>query len=228
MEPLLTEASMGGRKGSTRNGSRDPKCPSARRLRTVQEDTGAPSEAPIQKLNYVVSRINFSLLYYEHQEADKINNRTNDILAQSVEKPTSRKSSREVDGRGREVEDPDPHSQNVIPLNWDGTVLSPVWCSRLRPTIGVHLSPCHHEFHGPRSDTVGIRLTPMRMQSSVLYGQRSSSKHMLYDRTPNNQQINCSAFYGNIRDVLHVLKIVSINGLWCRHHLVVVESINVA
>ncbi|GFX08250.1 uncharacterized protein TNCV_3267401 [Trichonephila clavipes] len=31
-------------KGSTRNGRRDPKCPSARRLRMVREDTGAPSE----------------------------------------------------------------------------------------------------------------------------------------------------------------------------------------
>ncbi|GFV25922.1 uncharacterized protein TNCV_2920331 [Trichonephila clavipes] len=33
-----------GVKGSTRNGRRDPKCPSARRLRMVREDTGAPSE----------------------------------------------------------------------------------------------------------------------------------------------------------------------------------------
>ncbi|GFW57743.1 uncharacterized protein TNCV_2926621 [Trichonephila clavipes] len=33
-----------GVKGSTRNGSRDPKCPSARSLRMVQGDTGAPSE----------------------------------------------------------------------------------------------------------------------------------------------------------------------------------------
>ncbi|GFT95291.1 hypothetical protein TNCV_3325941 [Trichonephila clavipes] len=33
-----------GVKGSTRNGRRDPKCPSARRLRMVREDTGDPSE----------------------------------------------------------------------------------------------------------------------------------------------------------------------------------------
>ncbi|GFV83271.1 uncharacterized protein TNCV_1899971 [Trichonephila clavipes] len=33
-----------GVKGSTRNGHRDPKCPSARRLRMVQGDTGAPDE----------------------------------------------------------------------------------------------------------------------------------------------------------------------------------------
>ncbi|GFW78580.1 uncharacterized protein TNCV_2243801 [Trichonephila clavipes] len=32
------------RKGSPRNGHHDPKCPSARRLRMVQEDTGAPNE----------------------------------------------------------------------------------------------------------------------------------------------------------------------------------------
>ncbi|GFT70149.1 uncharacterized protein TNCV_3456151 [Trichonephila clavipes] len=33
-----------GVKDSTRNGRRDPKCPSARRLRMVRKDTGAPSE----------------------------------------------------------------------------------------------------------------------------------------------------------------------------------------
>ncbi|GFU05268.1 uncharacterized protein TNCV_575641 [Trichonephila clavipes] len=31
-------------KGSTRNGRHDPRCPSARRLRMVREDTGAPNE----------------------------------------------------------------------------------------------------------------------------------------------------------------------------------------
>ncbi|GFU45002.1 uncharacterized protein TNCV_4235111 [Trichonephila clavipes] len=33
-----------GIKGSTHNGSRDPNCPSAKRLRMVREDTGASSE----------------------------------------------------------------------------------------------------------------------------------------------------------------------------------------
>ncbi|GFW80477.1 uncharacterized protein TNCV_2415791 [Trichonephila clavipes] len=33
-----------GVKGSTRNGHRDPKCPSARRLSTVREDTGTTNE----------------------------------------------------------------------------------------------------------------------------------------------------------------------------------------
>ncbi|GFU15664.1 uncharacterized protein TNCV_1295031 [Trichonephila clavipes] len=33
-----------GVKGSTRNGRSNPKCPSARSLRMVREDTGAPSE----------------------------------------------------------------------------------------------------------------------------------------------------------------------------------------
>ncbi|GFY12510.1 uncharacterized protein TNCV_1799321 [Trichonephila clavipes] len=33
-----------GVKGSTRNGHRDPKCPSARHLHMVREDTAAPSE----------------------------------------------------------------------------------------------------------------------------------------------------------------------------------------
>ncbi|GFT78046.1 uncharacterized protein TNCV_2820551 [Trichonephila clavipes] len=31
-------------KGSTRNGRRDPICPSVRRLRMVREDTGVPNE----------------------------------------------------------------------------------------------------------------------------------------------------------------------------------------
>ncbi|GFX63535.1 uncharacterized protein TNCV_105421 [Trichonephila clavipes] len=34
-------------KGSTRNGHRGPKCPSAMHLRMVREDTGAPSEGAI-------------------------------------------------------------------------------------------------------------------------------------------------------------------------------------
>ncbi|GFS67226.1 uncharacterized protein TNCV_2902391 [Trichonephila clavipes] len=42
--PLQTEASIGGVKESTGNGHRDPKRPSARRLRMVREDTGASSD----------------------------------------------------------------------------------------------------------------------------------------------------------------------------------------
>ncbi|GFW83304.1 uncharacterized protein TNCV_2509441 [Trichonephila clavipes] len=42
--PLQTEVSMVRVKGSTCNGRRDPKCPSARRLRMVRKDSGAPSE----------------------------------------------------------------------------------------------------------------------------------------------------------------------------------------
>ncbi|GFX84095.1 hypothetical protein TNCV_4859031 [Trichonephila clavipes] len=30
-------------------------------------------------------------------------------------------------------------------------VMPPVWCSRLKPTTGVHLAHCHDEFRGPRS-----------------------------------------------------------------------------
>ncbi|GFW12708.1 uncharacterized protein TNCV_3884181 [Trichonephila clavipes] len=42
--PLQKEESMGGVKGSTHNGHSDPKCPSARRIRMVRIDPGAPSE----------------------------------------------------------------------------------------------------------------------------------------------------------------------------------------
>ncbi|GFX07767.1 uncharacterized protein TNCV_4160361 [Trichonephila clavipes] len=33
-------------------------------------------------------------------------------------------------------------------------VLSPVWCSRPKPTTSVLLDPCHDEFRGPHSDYV--------------------------------------------------------------------------
>ncbi|GFT51042.1 hypothetical protein TNCV_4490231 [Trichonephila clavipes] len=42
------------------------------------------------------------------------------------------------------------HFRNFAKLNR----LSPVWCSRLRPTTGVHLANCHDQFRGPRSDYV--------------------------------------------------------------------------
>ncbi|GFW17124.1 uncharacterized protein TNCV_2762481 [Trichonephila clavipes] len=33
-------------------------------------------------------------------------------------------------------------------------VLSPVWCSRPRPTTSVLLAPCYEKFCGPRSDYI--------------------------------------------------------------------------
>ncbi|GFX89802.1 hypothetical protein TNCV_2246021 [Trichonephila clavipes] len=42
--PLQTDVLICGHQGSTCNGRHDPKCPSARCLCMVQEDTGAPSE----------------------------------------------------------------------------------------------------------------------------------------------------------------------------------------
>ncbi|GFX83992.1 uncharacterized protein TNCV_4858001 [Trichonephila clavipes] len=48
--------------------------------------------------------------------------------------PSSRKSSREVGGRGREVGGPD-HPQGVLPLNWGETELNrSVTCMALKAT----------------------------------------------------------------------------------------------
>ncbi|GFX54729.1 uncharacterized protein TNCV_2822501 [Trichonephila clavipes] len=69
--------------------------------------------------------------------------------------PSSRKSSREVGGRGREVRAFD-NAEGVPPQNLGGTELNcTVTCMVLRPTKGVHLDPCHDEFRG--SDAVVIR-----------------------------------------------------------------------
>ncbi|GFS65998.1 hypothetical protein TNCV_2510221 [Trichonephila clavipes] len=71
--------------------------------------------------------------------------------------PSSCKFSREVGGRGREVGAPDPPSEcSSSKLRWNRAKnrLSPVRCSRLRPTTGVHLAPCHDKYRGPRSDYV--------------------------------------------------------------------------
>ncbi|GFU49492.1 hypothetical protein TNCV_1590421 [Trichonephila clavipes] len=49
------------------------------------------------------------------------------------------------------------HLQGVLPENWGGTepnVLSPVWCSKLRLTTGVHLALYGDGFHGSQSDNV--------------------------------------------------------------------------
>ncbi|GFU75867.1 transposable element Tcb1 transposase [Trichonephila clavipes] len=60
-------------------------------------------------------------------------------------------------------------------------VLSPVWCSRPRPTAGVHLSPGHDEFRGPRSDYV----------RQVVLATTHVTKHSLIENTtkPENPDI---------------------------------------
>ncbi|GFU44237.1 hypothetical protein TNCV_367781 [Trichonephila clavipes] len=47
-------------------------------------------------------------------------------------------------------------SPSIVPsgISLNKILLSPLWCSRLRQTTGVHLAPCHDEFRGPRSDYV--------------------------------------------------------------------------
>ncbi|GFU95437.1 hypothetical protein TNCV_4787721 [Trichonephila clavipes] len=60
------------------------------------------------------------------------------------------KSSREVVGRGREVGDPWPLPQVVLPLKW-GTEPNPtVTCMVLKATdiIRRHIAHCHDEFSG--------------------------------------------------------------------------------
>ncbi|GFX57949.1 uncharacterized protein TNCV_3069161 [Trichonephila clavipes] len=66
-------------------------------------------------------------------------------------KPSSRKSSREVGGRGREVGGPD-HPQGALPLIWGETELNrSVTCMvfKATPNDRRHLALCHDEFRGP-------------------------------------------------------------------------------
>ncbi|GFV20930.1 hypothetical protein TNCV_4531991 [Trichonephila clavipes] len=54
-----------------------------------------------------------------------------------------------------EAPDPSPREFSLkIGVEPSEIVMSPVWCSRLRSTTGIHLAPLHDEFRGPRSDYV--------------------------------------------------------------------------
>ncbi|GFW48459.1 hypothetical protein TNCV_1110181 [Trichonephila clavipes] len=83
-----------------------------------------------------------------------INNTNERRLVQGHEtplKPSSRKSSREVGGRGREVGGPD-HSHSVLPLNrGEAELNSSVTCMVLKATANDlhHLALSHDEFCGP-------------------------------------------------------------------------------
>ncbi|GFW64028.1 hypothetical protein TNCV_707331 [Trichonephila clavipes] len=73
--------------------------------------------------------------------------------------PSSRKSCREVGGRGETMEGPCP-LQTVLPQNWGGTESNrTLTCMvlRLRITTGVHLASCHDECRGSGSDAVEIK-----------------------------------------------------------------------
>ncbi|GFT13752.1 uncharacterized protein TNCV_3832041 [Trichonephila clavipes] len=59
------------------------------------------------------------------------------------------------------------HLSSLRGISPSSFVLSPVWCSRPRPTTGVLLAPCHDEFRGPRSDYVRQKKTKME-QSTLL------------------------------------------------------------
>ncbi|GFW49502.1 uncharacterized protein TNCV_2842831 [Trichonephila clavipes] len=68
--------------------------------------------------------------------------------------PSSRKSSREVGGKGEERWEASEHPQSVLPLNWGG--IEPnrtVTCMVLKTTANDrrHLALCHDEFRRPRS-----------------------------------------------------------------------------
>ncbi|GFX49160.1 hypothetical protein TNCV_5041541 [Trichonephila clavipes] len=63
-------------------------------------------------------------------------------------------------------------------------VLSPVWCSRLRPTTGVHLAPCHDEFRGPQSDYVRqVALAASTQQQLVLMKNFSSLSTSIVEKS---------------------------------------------
>ncbi|GFV47010.1 hypothetical protein TNCV_3034071 [Trichonephila clavipes] len=68
-------------------------------------------------------------------------------------KPSSHKSSHVVGGRDERWEASNP-PPGCSPSKSGGIELSPVLCSWLRSTTGVHLAPCHDEFPVPRFDYV--------------------------------------------------------------------------
>ncbi|GFU13875.1 hypothetical protein TNCV_940551 [Trichonephila clavipes] len=73
--------------------------------------------------------------------------------------PSRHKSTREIGERGREVGvPPDPSGFPFkIGLKPSEIIVSPVGCSRLRLTTGVHVAHYYDEFRGPGSDTAEIR-----------------------------------------------------------------------
>ncbi|GFX65605.1 hypothetical protein TNCV_4093001 [Trichonephila clavipes] len=65
---------------------------------------------------------------------------------------SSRKTSRKVGRRGKRCDTPltTPRMFSLkIGVELSQIVLSPGWCSKLRITIGVQLTPCRDEFRGP-------------------------------------------------------------------------------
>ncbi|GFW08615.1 hypothetical protein TNCV_2776361 [Trichonephila clavipes] len=66
--------------------------------------------------------------------------------------------------------------ENFTELN----LLSPVWCSGLRPTTGVHLTHCNDEFRGPRLDYV--RQVTIRIDLKIGLFRKGSPS--LMRRTP--------------------------------------------
>ncbi|GFX63351.1 hypothetical protein TNCV_3619541 [Trichonephila clavipes] len=61
--------------------------------------------------------------------------------------------------RGERWEAPAPPPKVLylqIGLEPSEILMSPVWCSRLRLTIGVHLAACYDEFRGAGSDIFEI------------------------------------------------------------------------
>ncbi|GFU12251.1 hypothetical protein TNCV_4600511 [Trichonephila clavipes] len=78
-------------------------------------------------------------------------------------------------------------------------VLSPVWCSRLRPTMGVYLALCHDEFCGPRSDTVkqGILVTTIDLSVSELLYTTGSLPLVELSRSPQFEECCSTAKSGS-------------------------------
>ncbi|GFV59196.1 uncharacterized protein TNCV_2339371 [Trichonephila clavipes] len=73
---------------------------------------------------------------------------------QFIIRPSIRKSSREVGGKGREVRGPDHSQVSSLSQNWGGKEPNrTVTCMVLKATANDrrHLALCHDEFRGPRS-----------------------------------------------------------------------------
>ncbi|GFV27074.1 uncharacterized protein TNCV_4853111 [Trichonephila clavipes] len=97
------------------------------------------------------------------------------VNEEAKKSPSSRKSSREVGGKGERREASD-HPQSVLPPNWGE--IEPnhtVTCIVLKATTNDrrHLAICHDELHGPRfgicrSGGIGINNRFIKTKASKL------------------------------------------------------------
>ncbi|GFS61641.1 uncharacterized protein TNCV_4312931 [Trichonephila clavipes] len=68
------------------------------------------------------------------------------------------------------------HLSSIRGISPSSFVLSPIWCSRPRPTTCVLLAPCHDEIRGPRSDYVRQNKMKLPCIAFILTNQKRLSQ----------------------------------------------------